>query len=248
LFPNIVSVEAKNYFKFSPYNTIQDDSSHDITLHFSQIQADMRDVAFYFKKKSGIPKLSDSGLADVTIGGEGVSVTAHIVSANKDKTSVFKVKAVNVKVDSLKFSIRDSKHDFLYKTLKPLATGLVKKQIQKAIQDGVRTGLEYLDGQLVGVRDRMDAAKATEGQEGVESKSRMQVLQEMFQKKKEETASTASAKSHNSQFKVVSKRESAILPDTGHPSGWVNRASEIAGSAGEGKEWRSTAFAIVPPA
>lgn len=101
------------------------------------------------------------------------------MSANKDKTSVFKVKSVNVKVDSLKFSIRDSKHDFLYKTLKPLATVLVKKQIQKAIQDGVRTGLEYLDGQLVGVRDRMDAAQATQGQDGVESKSRMQVLQEV---------------------------------------------------------------------
>jgi hypothetical protein len=78
LFPNIVSVEAKNYFKFSPYNTIQDDSSHDITLHFGQIQADMRDVAFYFKKKSGIPKLSDSGLADVTIGGEGVTVSGYL--------------------------------------------------------------------------------------------------------------------------------------------------------------------------
>jgi hypothetical protein len=63
----------------------------------------------------------------------------------------------------------------------------------------------------------------------------------MFQKKKDETASPASAKSHHSQFKVVSKRESAILPETGHPSGWVNRASDISGSAGEGKEWRSKA-------
>lgn len=106
-------------------------------------------------------------------------VTAHIVSTKKDKSSVFNVKSVNVKVDTLKFSIRDSKHDFLYKTLKPLATGLVKKQIQKAIQDGVRTGLEYLDGQLVGVRDRMEEAKATQGQDGVESKSRLSVLQEV---------------------------------------------------------------------
>lgn len=92
---------------------------------------------------------------------------------------MFKVKSVNVKVDTLKFSIRDSKHDFLYKTLKPLATGLVKKQIQKAIADGISTGLEYLDGQLVGVRDRMDAAKATQTQDGTESKSRLTVLQEV---------------------------------------------------------------------
>jgi hypothetical protein len=247
LFPNIVSLEAKNFFKFSPYNVISDASSHDITLHFGQIQADMRDVAFYFRKKSGIPKLSDSGLADVVVGGEGVNVTVHVVSSNKDKSSVFKVKSVNVKVESLKFSIRDSKHDFLYKTLKPLATGLVKKQIQKAIHDGVKTGLEYVDGQLVAVRDRMEAAKVQESKDGVE-KSRMQILHEMFQKKKEESASTASTKTRDSHFKVVTKRESAILPDTGHLAGWVNRANERAETAGKGKDWRSEAFTIAPTA
>ena len=81
------------------------------------------------------------------------------MSAGKDKSSVFKVHDVHVKVDSLKFSIRDSKHDFLYKTLKPIATGLVKRQIQKAIRDALHTGLEYVDGQLVAVRDKMAAAE-----------------------------------------------------------------------------------------
>jgi hypothetical protein len=79
-----------------------------------------------------------------------------------DRSSVFKVESVHVKVDTLKFSIRDSKHDFLYKTLKPLATGLVKRQIQKALRDALTTGLEYVDGQLVGVRERMDSAKGEE--------------------------------------------------------------------------------------
>ena len=133
----------------------------------------MRDVAFYFKRKSGFPKLTDSGLADVLLGGEGLTVTAHVVSADKDRTSVFKVKNVHVKVGTLKFSIRDSKHDTLYKTLRPLATGLVKKQLQKAIADAVTTGLEYVDGQLVGVRDRMAEAKASE------DKTRTQALQEV---------------------------------------------------------------------
>ena len=54
-----------------------------------------------------------------------------------------------------------------------LTTGLVKKQLQKAIEGAVRTGLEYVDGQLVGVRDRMREAKASE------DKSRTQVLQEV---------------------------------------------------------------------
>ena len=70
---------------------------------------------------------------------------------------------VHVKINTLKFSIRDSKHDFLYKTLRPLATGLIKRQIQKAIKDALITGFEYIDGQLVAVRDRMESAQATEG-------------------------------------------------------------------------------------
>ena len=100
--------------------------------------------------------------------------TIVLASANrKDKSSVFRVREVHVKVESLKFSIRDSKHDFLYKTLRPLASALIKRQLQKVIADVLRTLFEYVDGQLVTVRDRMEAAKATEGQ------SRTDVLKEV---------------------------------------------------------------------
>ena len=75
LFPNVVSVEAHNYMKFSPYNAITDQHHHEFTLTLGHIQADMRDVAFYFRKKSGFPKISDSGLADVLLGGQGLTVS-----------------------------------------------------------------------------------------------------------------------------------------------------------------------------
>ncbi len=233
-------MEAHNFIKFSPYDAIRDEHHHEFTLTFGQIQADMKDVAFYFRKKTGIPKLQDSGLADVLLGGQGLTVTAHIASAEKDRSSVVTVKDVNVKVDTLKFSIRDSKHDFLYKTFRPLATGLVKKQLQKAIADSVRTALEYVDGQLVGVRDRMEEAKADE------NKSRTQVLQELFQRKKDEAESvksgaTSKKEDKHAQFKVVSKRDSEILKDKGYPGGWVNRTQERNEAAKKGQDWRSEA-------
>jgi len=244
LLPNIIEVSARNYFRFSPYSMINDHADHEVELTFSQIQADIRDVAFYFRKKTGLTRLRDSGLADFILGGEGVNVNVTLVSSSKDHTSVFKVKSVHAKVASLKFSIRDSKHDLLYKTLKPLATGLVKKQIQKAIEDGVRTGLEYVDGQLIGVRDRLAEAKAEDGKDG-ETKTKMQVLQEIFQKKKEETPSIGSTRTRESHFKVVSKRDSLLLPETGHPAGWVNRAAEREELAHTGDGWKSEAFNIV---
>lgn len=104
---SILSLEAHNFFQFSPYNAIPDKGHHNFTFTFSQVQADMRDVAFYFNKKNGFPKIKDSGLADVFLGGEGLTATVHLASAGRDRSSVFHVKDVHVKLDSLKFSVRD---------------------------------------------------------------------------------------------------------------------------------------------
>jgi Protein of unknown function (DUF4449) len=57
---------------------------------------------------------------------------------------------VIVKVDSLKFSVQESKRDVLYKTLQPLVTALVNERIQKVIRDSITMGMENVDGQLVG--------------------------------------------------------------------------------------------------
>ncbi|CAE7147721.1 unnamed protein product [Rhizoctonia solani] len=238
LFPNVVEIEAHNYVKFSPYKAINDEQVHDLTLSFGHIQADMRDVAFYFNKKSGMPKLKDSGLADVLLGGEGLSAKVHIKSAPpKDTSSVFYVKDVRVKIDSLKFSIRDSKHDALYKIVKPLATGLIKKQIAKAIESSIRTGLEYVDQQLVATRDRMNDAQATG------EKSRTEVLKEMFERKKDEASSKTSKA--DSQFRIVSKRDSVLIPEAGHESGWINKQADREAAINDGEGWKSKAFTVV---
>jgi len=42
------------------------------------MQADMRDVTFYFRKKTGIKK-TDSGLVDVVVGGEGLTVSLYFL-------------------------------------------------------------------------------------------------------------------------------------------------------------------------
>ncbi|KAJ3775469.1 hypothetical protein FB446DRAFT_786011 [Lentinula raphanica] len=259
LFPNLVEVEVRNWARFgSGTVTGKKDTSKDTTtnkhslhLHLSQIQTDMRDVAFYFRKKSGLPKLKDSGLADVLLGGDGLSATVHLESSS-DPTTLYDIKNIAVKVDTLKFAIRDSKHDLLYKTLRPLATGLIKKQIQKAVADAMRTGLEWLGEELVAVRDRMNEAR--EGASEDEEVGRFKAMQEAFKRRKDDTASTVSRSGSNSQFKVVSNKRNSLLASTGHPSGWVNRVDEKektihqlpAGERGtsNGDTWRSKAFDI----
>ena len=48
-----------------------------------QVQCDFKDVAFYIKKKTGFPKITDSGYADVFLGGKGLSGTVHLESISQ---------------------------------------------------------------------------------------------------------------------------------------------------------------------
>ncbi|KAG7443718.1 uncharacterized protein BT62DRAFT_971879 [Guyanagaster necrorhizus] len=236
LFPTIASIEAHNYMSFSPYSAIQEgteESRHEIKLTLAQIQADLRDVAIYFNKKAGIPKAKDSGVADIVLGGQGLTATVHLVSSPKsDATSAFTIKRVKVKVDSLKFSVRDSKHDFFYKAVKPFVMGVVKKQIQKVVGDAIRTGLEYVDGVLVNVRQEQEEGK----------KGKVDAIQEVFRKRMQETKSTSSRST--SHFKIVANQRDSMLASEGSPEGWVRRTAERENMVVSGEGWRSDAFDI----
>jgi len=166
----------------------------------------------------------------VLLGGEVLSPAIELVSTRKDPASVFKVHDVHVKVDTLKFAIRGSSHDFLYKTLWSLATDLIKKQTQKAIKDTLITGT--IDRQLVSVRDRIETAKNTEGQ------NRTDMLKELFTKKSDEAGSTKPTES-KSQFKIVVDKRNGILVNEENLAGWVNRTAEKEKLATQGEEWRS---------
>jgi len=124
---------------------------------------------------------------------------------------------------------------------------LIKKQIQKALADAITTGFEYVDGQLVGVRDRMAEAKGSGGDEA----GRREVLAELFKRKKNDAASTVGSVTSDGgggkHFKVVGSKEASLLPESGHPAGWVNRSAEKEAAVAEQEdEWRSDAFDIKP--
>ena len=68
-----------------------DTHHHRFRLGMSQIQADIRDVAFAFRRKSGWPKLSDHGLADVILAGQGISIDVELESVENRRDSVFRV-------------------------------------------------------------------------------------------------------------------------------------------------------------
>ncbi|KAK8854853.1 hypothetical protein IAR55_003592 [Kwoniella newhampshirensis] len=245
LFPNVILIEAHNSFKFSPYpaiNKTMDTHHHKFRAGLSQIQADIRDVAFAFRRKSGWPKISDHGLADVVIAGKGISIDVELETVENRRDSVFKVNFVNVQIDTLTFKIRESKHDLLYKFIKATATGLIKKAITVAVQTAMRTALDHLDEQLVEVRNRVEEAKRSD------ETTRTQALKDLYARKKataQETAQKADEKTGT--FKIVTNRESQLNPDLTHSSekSTAKRLFKVQDLANSGKEWRSPAFDLL---
>ena len=243
LLPNVVEIHNNNYVKFSAYKQIKDVNRHSLRIALSQIQSDMRDIHFSIVKKTGFPKIKDSGTADVFVGGKGLEVDVEIEFENiqgRKRQHVFTVKRVKANVAKLDFAIRHSSKDLLIKILKPLASGLIKKQIAKAIEAAIREGLEKADSELVSLLNSLDAAKS-EGKQ-------LDVLKEKLSKaedKKNETSEKSGT------FKLATSKRNSILPNMGDKNGWINRIDERSDAARNsvaGKDdWHSPAFSIVAP-
>ncbi|KAJ9126120.1 hypothetical protein QFC24_002393 [Naganishia onofrii] len=245
LWPNIIEVDVHNHFGFSPYdriNKMQDSNYHRIRLTMSQIQADLRDVQFAFRRKSGWPKIKDSGLADVVIGGKGIGIIVDLETVANRRDSVFRVKDIDVDIDTLKFSIRNSHHDLLYKFVKATATGIIKHAIEAAIHTALRTALEGLDDQLAEVRNKMDDAKKSD------EASRTQTLKELFAKKKDRTKHAAQkADEKTGTFKLVTSPDDSVVRDLDErqaKESWTKRAFKVEEAAHSGDSWRSPVFGL----
>jgi len=242
LLPNVFEVEARNYFKVSPYDAIKDVSKHSFWVSFSQIQADIHDVAFYIKKKTGFPKLKDSGIADVVISGKGISGKIHLESTGR-KDHAFKIIDVKVTLDKLKFAVKHSKYSFLISTFRPILTGLIKKAVAKGIQEGIRGGLVQLDAQLADIMERYEEAKKADGAGGT-----IDVIKSVITEKKEsaqEQKAKAEENAPSGQFQITGKRDSKLV-------NWSSKNSAVE-QQGEKQElaqqkhhgWKSPAFDIV---
>lgn len=233
ILPNLVEIEAYHFHRMSPFKGIKDNHKGSVKLLLSQIQTDIRDVAWSINKKQGFPSIKDSGLADVFLGGQGMTVAVALETQTGTR-DVFRVKEVKAKIHNMDFAVRKSKHDVLVKVMRPLARSLVKKQICTLAQNGIREALEKVNENLVVARE-------------AEKGKRSEVLKQRFGKE----ADKAEQAQPKGTFKLATSKRDSILPQMGAKDGWVNKidaAAEKAQSAGPSHkpDWYSPSFSIVP--
>jgi hypothetical protein len=89
-----------------------------------------------------------------------------------------------IKIDKLKFAVRESKHSTLINFLRPLATGLIKTAVTKAIEVAIRAALEQADQQISDILERIEDANSEEGTNKIDA------LKAHFNEKKQNAQAT----------------------------------------------------------
>ncbi|TPX66724.1 hypothetical protein SpCBS45565_g04267 [Spizellomyces sp. 'palustris'] len=146
--PALMEIEVKNHAVI-PVRVKRWRTKSGLTTGFAvimhQIQATVEDIPFYYRKKSGFPKIKDAGVADVAIGGDGITISTRC-SLDTDSTErTLVAEDVRVYVDQLKVKLHDTRHDTLYTALSPLLNTLIRNRVIETLETQIRDWIEEVD-------------------------------------------------------------------------------------------------------
>ena len=120
---------------------------------------DLRDVAYYIKRKQGSPKLTDQGVADIFLGGSGFSFKIKASTAEKsDKQNFFKIDKVDVDVKNFNIKLKQSKYKLIFGLFKSVMLKFMRPALQKVLEKVIKDKAHELDSILYKVKIEADRA------------------------------------------------------------------------------------------
>ena len=209
---------------------------------------DLRDVAYYVKKKQGFPSVTDLGVADIFLGGSGFSFKLKLSTAEKsDRQNFFKVDKVDVDVKNFNIKLKQSKHKFLFALAKPLMLKVMRPALQKAIEKIIKDKFHEVDSLAYQIKQEVDRAQ----QEILDDPENAPNIYNRYytaaQKKileGQRKAEKAKERVKDTKVNAAVTKQDSIFPDIHLPGGISSKATEYKELAAKGEEWRSPIFKL----
>lgn len=242
--PNVLEVASEHFFRWGR-KKIANKNHNTIDVKVAGIQMDLRDVSFHVKRKTGFPAISDTGVADIVLPGNGFSFRMKVSTADKsDRQNFFKVDKVDVDFKGLNIRLKKSSHKLLFGIVKPLMLKVLRPPIQKVVEKVIKDQCHKADALLYEIKQEADRA-AKEGQTDAEKKANFyqryyQAAQKRFLDGKEKSKGAAD----NKKINVAMTMEDSFLPNVKLPGGVSSKASEYKELARKGEKWESPVFSI----
>lgn len=242
--PNVVEIANENYFRWGR-KTVASKNRHAIEIKMAGIQMDLRDVSYYVKRKQGFPSLTDRGVCNILLAGDGFTCKVKMSTAEaRDSQNYLKVDKVDVDVKNLHIKVVKSSHKLLFNLFKPLMVRVLRPAIGKALEKAVRDQVNSFDSLLYQVKVEADraASEATDDPENapnIYSRYASAVQKQLLLRKKK----TAEAVSDKKVAYAVTKEDS-MFPSIHLPGGISSKATEYRELARKGEKWESPVFSI----
>ena len=237
-------MKTDNYFRWGR-KKIANKNHNSVTLSVSGIQMDLRDVAFYIKRKQGRPKLTDQGVADIFLGGSGFSFKIKMSTADKsDKQNFFKIDKVDVDVKNFNIKLKQSKHKLIFGLFKPIMLKFMRPALQKAIEKVIKDKAHELDGMAYKVKIEADRAL----QEAKDNPDQAQNIYQRYvnaaQKQFLQGKQKAEAVATNTKVNMAMTQHDSIFPNVKLPGGISSKATEWKEMGLKGETWESPVFKL----
>ncbi|KAI1085477.1 hypothetical protein F5B20DRAFT_567469 [Whalleya microplaca] len=242
--PNILEITSDNYFRWGR-KKIASKNKNTFDVKVTGIQVDLRDVSFYVKRKEGFPSITDTGVANIFLGGDGLSFRMKLSTADeKDKQHFFKVDKVDVDVKHLQVKLVKSNHKLLFGLFKPIMLKVLRPVIQKTAEKQIKEQFNQFDQMMYLIKQEADRAldEARSDPEKIPNiynryitAAQKQMLQ--GKKKAEEVAA-------DKKVNMAVTKEDSIFPQIHLPGGISSKATEYKDLARKGERWESPVFSI----
>jgi len=244
LFPNALEFGSDNYYRFGR-KSIKNHRENKVMIAGSGIQMDLRDDAYYVKKKQGFPSITDKGVMDIILAGDGFSFKMAARNAQKtDRTHFIAVDKVDVVIKSLQIKVKKSNHKLLFSIAKPLLLKVMKPVIQKVIEKQIKANFEKADAYLYSIYQEVQRGKESAKQNPEDAQNIYQQYVSAFQKKMTEKKQKAEQKASNTQVNVAMTKQDSIFQNIALPGGISTKATEYKELAAKGDRWESPVFSI----
>ncbi|KAJ5762192.1 uncharacterized protein N7511_005574 [Penicillium nucicola] len=245
LLPNVVEFGSDNYFRWGR-KKISNKRDNKIMISMSGIQADLRDVSYYIKKKEGFPSITDKGIMDIFLGGEGLSVKIAASTAQKnDKESFVKLDKVNVSIKNMDIKLKKSSHKMLFNTFKPMLFRVVRPALQKVVEGQIREAFKKGDGFAKEIHTEAIRAQEAAREDPENAPTIFARYSDAIRARAQAKAKQAEAiAKRDTKVQTVMTLHDSIFPEIELPGGNSSKATEYAELATKGERWESPIFSL----
>ena len=246
LAPNTFEFASDNHWHWARKGR-PNTNKNKVMMSVSGVQMDMRDVAYYVKKKEGFPGVTDRGVMDIFLGGTGLSFKVAMETADKtDRAHFFKINTVDVDIKNMDIKLKQSNHKLLFKIFKPLLFKVLKPVIQKVAEKQIRDNVSKLDALLYQVKKEADRA-VEEAKNNPDPENVQNIYQRYvtaFQRELEKGKAKKDEVVGDKKVNVAMTTQDSMFKNIKLPGGISTKATEYKEMADKGDKWESPVFGL----